>query len=397
MIGRPYNLHMSLELLVDCASACLVERVGGKPHWIAAAPGRVNLIGEHVDYNDGFVLPLAIDRHVVVAAVPRIDRVARWFSATANQSFEVRLDQTVVRGEPAWSNYVRGVMAGFVERGVSLPGFDAVIVSDVPLGGGLSSSAALEVAVATLIEAMVPHKLDRIEKALLCQRAEQMFAEMPCGIMDQFASTLARQGNLLLIDCRSQEVEHIPLNRGELAVMVIDTGVKHELTDGGYAARRGQCESAARKLGVSSLRDIAWADLEAKRSDLNDVEWRRARHVVTEIRRTLKAVEAIRQCDDQRLGELMAASHESLRVDYEVSCPELDLIVTTADEFSLRHLGQVVGSRMTGGGFGGSVVCLIQKAVANPLGTRIVAKYREEFGLEPTLFVTTAAEGAQNL
>lgn len=388
---------MSLALLVDRATDCLLERAGAKPHWIAAAPGRVNLIGEHVDYNDGFVLPLAIDRHVVVAALPRDDRVARWFSATANQSFEVALDKTIVRGEPAWSNYVRGVMAGFAERGVSLPGFDAVIVSDVPLGGGLSSSAALEVAVATLIESMGQHTLDPIEKALLCQKAEHTFAGMPCGVMDQFASTLARRDNLLLIDCRSLQFEHVPMTDDDLVIMVIDTGVKHELTDGGYAARRAQCESAARKLGVSSLRDISWDQLETRREDLTEVEWKRARHVVTEIGRTLEAVAAIRERNYQRLGELMAASHRSLRDDYEVSCVELDRIVELAGEFSARHPGQVVGSRMTGGGFGGSSVCLIKKTVAESLSGHIVAKYREEFSFEPNLFVTPAGAGARAL
>lgn len=401
---------MSLETLVDQATKGLAQWTGREAAWIAVAPGRVNLIGEHVDYNDGFVLPLAIDRHVVLAASPREDRRCRFHSLNFDASFELSLDQTIARGEPAWSNYVRGVFAGFAERGIAMQGFDAVIVSDVPVGGGLSSSAALEVATATLIEAITGQSLDPVQKALLCQRAEHTFAGMPCGIMDQFASTLAKEGRLLLIDCRSQEVTHVPLsdpalgdqasedhvlNEESLVVMVIDTGVQHELTDGGYAARRSQCEAAADRLGVKSLRNVTMAQLIAKRDSLTTLQWQRARHVVTEIARTLEAVDAIRTGDHVKLGDLMAASHASLRDDYEVSCDELDLVVATADAYRDEFPGKVVGSRMTGGGFGGCAVCLAKKTVADSLAMRIVETYELATGAKPHVFVTRLVQGAR--
>ena len=245
-----------LDQLVADTSRRFTQRFGGEPRWVVAAPGRVNLIGEHIDYNDGFVLPMAIDRYTVLAAGLAPGEVAAVYSVATDDEATISLaapQRHATRGH--WSNYVAGVLAGCVARDMRPGGLRAVVGSDVPVGGGLSSSAALEVATATLVEAMTGRTLDPVAKALLCQKAEHEFAGVPCGIMDQFASVMCQADHAMLLDCRSQEVEQIPLTDPAVTVLIINTNVKHELSGGEYAERRGQCETAAGKLGVKSLRD----------------------------------------------------------------------------------------------------------------------------------------------
>jgi galactokinase len=392
----------SLQQSIASATATFERRYGPPPRWIVAAPGRVNLIGEHVDYNDGFVMPMAIDRYCVIAAgdCPRFLSqekgtvpLARLFSVATVEEAEISIAVPAKHPTPGhWSNYVAGVVALCGERGMRPPGFHAVIDSAVPFGGGLSSSASLEVAAATLIEVMTSTTLDPVEKALLCQKAEHEFAGVPCGIMDQFASVMCRADHLMLLDCRSQQVEHIPLVDPKVTVLISNTNVKHELSGGEYAERRAQCESAARKLGVASLRDATLSQLEAQRGQLDAIEFQRARHVIGEIERTLDAATALKAGDWPRVGRLMYASHDSLRDDYEVSCPELDLLVNLARQ--IRAQGGVIGSRMTGGGFGGCTVSLVETSKIDGVSDYLAEHYQVETGIEPTMLTSRPARGA---
>ena len=354
------------------------------------APGRVNLIGEHTDYNGGFVLQMAIDRGIFIAGRLRPDGQVRLWTVPG-EAAAVVLDATqpMAKGEPAWSNYVRGVLAGIQQGGLAFPGFDGVITSNLPSGGGLSSSAALEIATATLVEALTGHKLDPLRKALLCQQAEHDFAGTPCGIMDQFAVNFGREGNLLLIDCQSQTFQHVPMKTGEVSLLVINSMVKHALNDGAYRQRREDCHAAARMLGVKELRDVTTAQVEAAKAQLPERLYLRARHVTTENSRTLAAVRALGDGAWSELGTLMFASHASLRDDFEVSCDELDLIVETA-----RAL-KVHGCRMTGGGFGGCCVALVPGDRAEAVASQLAASYHAATGLKPDIFATVPSAGPQ--
>jgi galactokinase len=376
------------------------QRYGREPQWIAAAPGRVNIIGEHIDYNDGFVLPMAIDRYCVVAAAVNTGDEATIYSVATDEETKIELapigtspSASAVRNRGHWSNYVAGVIAGCTEHNLRPKGFIAVIESDVPVGGGLSSSAAIEVATATLVEAMSGASLDPIEKALLCQKAEHEYAGVPCGIMDQFASVMGRPDHLMLLDCRSQQIEHIPFSDPNLTVLIINTNVKHQLAGGEYAERRSQCESAAHKLNISSLRDATLSQLENSRGQLSDAEYRRARHAIGEIARTFEAGAAIKAGQWPEVGELMYASHDSLRDDYEVSCRELDLLVELARDIGPK--GGIIGSRMTGGGFGGCTVSLVETAKVEQVARELSESYRAETGIEPSILTSRPARGAQ--
>jgi galactokinase len=390
------SLTPQLELLAKAAADEFARRLRRPPRWLVAAPGRVNLIGEHTDYNDGFVLPMAIDRHVVIAA----DRVpaqapARLFSTAFDQWATVTVRGSITPGPGGWASYVQGVIAGCLAVGLDAGPFEAVIHTDLPLGGGLSSSAALEVATATLLEAMTGRRLDPLQKVLLCQKAEHDFAGVPCGVMDQFSSVLGRADTLLLLDCRALTVERTPLSDPEVLVLIVNSNVKHALTDGGYAARRQQCEAAARILGVPALRDATHEQLDERRDALGDVPYRRARHVVSEIARTVAAAAALRRGDWAEVGRLMYASHASLRDDFAVSCAELDLLVDLAA--ALGPAGGVIGSRMTGGGFGGCTVSLVRRESVDPIARHIREGYLQRTGRPATVFVTRPADGARIL
>ena len=384
-----------LPALVSEAKDELQSRFGVSASIVAAAPGRVNLIGEHIDYCDGFVLPFAIERAVVIAAVPNGTDEARIATAFDSEGAVIPTGTTQEISTPKWSNYLRGVIHGFQQRGISIPGFDAFIVSSLPGGAGLSSSAALECAAATLLEELTGTELGSREKALLAQKAEHDFAEVPCGIMDQFASTFGKEDQLILIDCRSGESEMVPFADPALTILVSNTKVSHELSDGGYAERRKNTEDGLAATGKSSWRDVTMTDVEAARTGMDQTIFRRSRHVVGEIDRTIGAVEALKRGDFSELGRLMYESHNSLRDDFEVSCPELDHLVATAAEIGRE--GGVIGARMTGGGFGGSTVTLCDAEKAEAIAAALVKSYEAEFGFAPEIFASRPADGARLL
>jgi galactokinase len=386
---------MSLELMAGRAAELFARCFGHPPRWLVAAPGRVNLIGEHTDYNDGFVLPMAIERYIVIAGGANQGREVTLHSETTGETARFSVRPKVEPGEPGWSNYVRGVVAGFPQPGKKLPGFDAVIESSLPYGGGLASSAALEVAVATLLEAMTGRTLDPIEKALLCQRAEHEFAGVPCGIMDQFTSILARENHALLLDCRSRTTTPVPMSNPDVTVLIINTNIRHKLAEGEYARRRSQCEEAARLLKVAALRDASLEALNAAREQLDPVVFRRARHVISENERTVQAARAIQASDWPGLGRLMYASHASLRDDYAVSCPELDAVMEIAR--GIGEAGGVIGCRMTGGGFGGCAVSLVRTAAARRITRQVDEAYEKKVGRQAIIFSSRPAASARIL
>jgi galactokinase len=381
------------KLAADTAN--LFAKTYGRPaRWIVAAPGRVNVIGEHTDYNDGFVLPTAIERYAVMAADKAADGKKAIEIRDASGADVAIIDTSVPvkPGSPKWSNYPRGVIAGMIERGLNPGGLDVLLNSTVPLGSGLSSSASLEVCTATLVEAVTGRTIVPVEKALLCQKAEHDFAGVPCGIMDQFISVMGQQNNLLLLDCRSRETQLVPMNDPAVSLLIANTNVKHELANGEYAQRRAQCEAAAQALGVASLRDATPDVLENAKGKMDDIVFRRARHVIGEIERTVHAAEAVRASNWPAVGQLMYASHESLRDDYEVSCKELDAIVEIAEGMGIK--GGVFGCRMTGGGFGGCAVALVKTELIESISAKIGADYKKKTGIEATIFTTRPAAGA---
>ena len=390
--------NLPLARLAEEAEQRFKEHFGRSPRWIVAAPGRVNLIGEHTDYNDGFVLPMAIERYTVIAADRPVEPNPTGREQVCchcdklKETATIDLHPPIERGKPVWANYLRGVFAGFQARGIETGSLDMLLHTNVPLGGGLSSSAALEVATATLIEAVTSRVLDPVEKALLCQKAEHDFAGVPCGIMDQFVSVMGRLNHLLLLDCRTRTTEWVPVSDPEISVLITNTNVRHELAGGEYAKRRAQCETAARHLGVTALRDVDMEALLKSQSCMDATVFRRAHHVVSENARTLRAAQAIRDSRWPEVGELMYASHESLRVDYEVSCRELDAVVDIAR--SLGSENGMIGCRMTGGGFGGCAVSLVKTDAIPLLSHQLSEAYRQRTGIEPTLFVSRPAAGA---
>jgi galactokinase len=340
---------------------------------------------------------MAIERYTVLAA----DRVPAgasaqitWHCTRANETAILPAHGEMPQGDPKWSNYIRGVLAQFLKQGVHTGPLDVVMSSNVPLGGGLSSSAALEVATATLVEAVTGKHVDPVEKALLCQKAEHEYAGVPCGIMDQFTSALGQPDHLLLLDCRSRTTELVPMTDPQVSVLIINTNKKHELVTGEYAKRRSQCEAAARALGVVSLRDATAESLTEAHSQgrLEPIVYRRACHVISEIERTEHAACGIRAGNWPTVGQLMYASHFSLRDYYEVSCAELDVLVEIAQ--SIGYAGGVMGCRMTGGGFGGCAVALVQTEKVESISQVMRDTYLKRTGIEPSLFVSRPGAGA---
>jgi galactokinase len=389
------QLNPDLSDLVSDAAAGLLGRFDAVAAITAAAPGRVNLIGEHIDYCDGFVLPFAIDRHIVIAGAANGTHEARLASFSEEEPSIFSLEEPQEPGTPKWANYLRGVIRGFQDRGHVIPGFDAFVVSSIPKGAGLSSSAALECAMATFLEGLLDTVLETKEKALLCQKAEHDFAGVPCGIMDQFASAFGKPNKLVLIDCRSGEPELIPFENPDLTVLVANTMVHHELTDGGYRARREQTEQGLAHLEKASWRDVTEAEVLANWESFGEPMRRRARHVVSETARTIAAAASLARNDFETLGPLMAASHDSLRDDFEVSCKELDLMVEIARKIGRN--GGVIGTRMTGGGFGGSTVTLCESGKASDVAATMAAEYLAATGIEPQIFASRPSQGAHRV
>jgi galactokinase len=365
--------------------AAFRERFGRAAALVAEAPGRVNLIGEHTDYNDGHVLPLAIDRTVAVAAAPGRDEVR---ALSLNFDDEDAFSPTAVERLPegGWRNYVRGAAWALAGAGHAVAGANLALTGDVPPGAGLSSSAALTVAAVGALAAASHLPVEPEEVAGIARRAENGFVGVQCGIMDQLAAVHGRQ-DAVLIDCRSLEIEPLPLPEG-LAVVVVDSAVRRALGDSPYNERRQECARAAAALGAAALRDVTLDELERKRGDLPKTLYRRARHVVSEEARVLAAAEALRAGDADTLGRLLVESHDSLRDDFEVSCRELDLLVELA-----RGVPGVAGARLTGAGFGGCTVNLVREEALPAFERAVVAAYREQTGLPAEMHVVRGHAG----
>ena len=389
------------------------ETFGRPPAFIASAPGRVNLIGEHTDYNDGYVFPVAIDKYLNIAARKRPDRQVRLYALDVDDSSEFSLDtlSAIPLQAPVWSHYLIGVASLLEASGKEIAGIDVVITGDVPIGAGLSSSAALSVA-ATLVFLTAGSELETIESednkkklAALCQRVEHEFVNVKCGIMDQTISLLGKENHALFLDCRSLEYEQVPLNLSEHYIAICNTKVKRELAASEYNKRRAECERGVDILrrwipGISSLRDIALTDFKKHEEELPALTQKRCRYVIEENARVLEAVSVLKRRSQRTLGKtdeslmhfgnLMNASHNGLRDDYEVSCKELDLLTDIA-----RSITGVIGSRMTGAGFGGCTVSIVHRDALEIFQTRVTTEYHEQTGIEPEIYLCNVSDGAQ--
>jgi galactokinase len=386
------NPVLPSESIVDALSKRFLELYGTPPK-VFRAPGRVNLIGEHTDYNDGFVMPIAIELCTWVAAGRRDDCILHAHSVHFGETIELPLDELAGPPRRHWSDYIRGVAAVLAASGQRLSGANLVIHGQLPLGAGLSSSAALEVATALAMMWTSNFELPPLEMVKLCQRAEHEYAGTRCGMMDQFATTFARFGHALMLDCRSFEYKLLPIP-SEASVVVANTMVRHELAAGEYNRRRADCETGVRILAqhlpnVRALRDVTPADLELHRSELPDPVYRRCRHVISENQRVLGAAEALQVGDLDRFGKFMYDSHRSLRCDYQVSSGELDVLVELASACQ-----GVYGARMTGGGFGGCTVNLVRSDAVECFQSKIAEGYARATGMIPAVYACLAAEGA---
>ena len=363
---------------------------------IYRAPGRVNLIGEHTDYNDGFVLPAAIEFYCWVAAAPRFDDKLVIYSKNFNETVEAGLDSLSPLGKKHWANYPLGVAWALRQSGKPLTGASIYIAGEIPLGAGLSSSAAVEVAVGFALLNLSGYAVDRSELAQLCQKAENEFVSARVGIMDPFVSCYGRAAHALLLDCRSMEHKFVRLP-ADLQLVICNTMVRHELASGEYNARRAECEEGIRILRmifpeIRALRDVSLSQLNDNRRNLPLKVFARCCHVITENARVNSAVEALHRGDSKALRPLLQESHRSLRDDYEVSCGELDLMV----EIAMAQPG-LIGARMTGGGFGGCTINLVESAAVNNFRRNVAAEYFSKTSLTPEIYVSPASEGAQQI
>ena len=369
------------------------QQFGSGPAFVARAPGRVNLIGEHTDYNGGFVLPAAINREIKIACSPADGRTVTMYAVAMKEKRTFLLDK-LQKDACRWINYPQGVAMVLQGEGFKLRGMNAVVMGDVPLGAGLSSSAAFEVAAALAFGALSNLKIDGVRLARLCQRAENEFVGVNCGIMDQYVSIHAKANRAVFIDCKSLEHRLIPVDTVHSRIVISDTGVKRELASSEYNVRRGQCESAVEILkryvpGATCLRDISSKVLKAHEAELSDVVRKRARHVVSEDERVLQSLPLLEKGDLVAFGRLLNESHDSLRDDYEVSCRELDAMVESA-----RALPGCLGSRLTGAGFGGCTVSLVTAEAADAFCRELAKRYKAAIGLDARIIVSDAAEGA---
>jgi galactokinase len=374
------------------------DRFSAEPR-LFLAPGRVNLIGEHTDYNDGFVMPFAIDRHVLVAGKLRDDSIINVRAMDLDEEASLDLRAQPVKRRGSWLDYVEGgIRCVEQSAGAKLRGADLMISSTVPIGAGLSSSAAIETAVGHAILSLNEIQLDRKALAFASQQAEHEFVGIRSGIMDQFASVFGRHGHAMLLDCRSLEIEYIPLPKeDDVAIAVIDTKVKHNLASSEYNTRRAECEKGVEIMreylpDITSLRDVSRHEFERLMGHLPEPIRSRCRHVISENERTVTAAEAFRSSDFVKAGELMSNSHRSLRDDYKVSSAELDFLVETA-----REVVDVFGARMTGGGFGGCTVNLVGAGSVEELRSVTTAKYSKRFGFAPDFYIFQASSGASEL
>ncbi|MCM5556262.1 galactokinase [Pleomorphomonas sp. JP5] len=376
---------------VDELKAGFKDIFGGEP-FLVRAPGRVNLIGEHTDYNDGFIMPAALEYETRAAVAPRADRILRVHSTKIGVTKEFDLDDPAPQPKHDWTDYVFGVAVALAGAGKRLKGADIMIASSVPFGSGLSSSAALEVSIGYSLLTVAGLPIDTVELAKLCQKAENEFVGMRCGIMDQFISCNGQHDHALMIDCRSLEKRSVPIDP-RARIVVANSMVHHELASGEYNKRRASCEEAVRLLApalgpIKALRDVTPTDLEANKALLSEVTYRRARHIVTENERVIEAAEALAAGDLARCGALMNLSHASMRDDYEISCDEVDVLVDIAQKQS-----GVFGSRMTGGGFGGCTVSLVEAGAVESFMENVKAAYETATGLKSTIFACSPQQG----
>jgi galactokinase len=369
------------------------NRFGEEPRFFQA-PGRVNLIGEHTDYNDGFVMPFAIDRHMTTAAALRHDSKIEVYALDLNENATIDLDAPPERRRGSWIDYVEGTARSIRERFGDIGGVSMLITSTVPIGAGLSSSAAIEISIGLAILEVNSIPVDREKLAFAGQNAEHEYAGIRSGIMDQFASVFGKEGHAMLLDCRSLDIKYIPLANDEMSIVVIDTKVKHSLASSEYNTRRRECEQGVeliREQGkdIESLRDVTEEMLAEVEGKLPEVIARRCRHVVSENARTLRTAEAFSHGDLETAGKMMFESHRSLREDYEVSSPELDFLVDTASACD-----GVLGSRMTGGGFGGCTVNLLRNESVDDIRTKLTTAYATRFGFKPDVYTFHPGAGA---
>lgn len=360
------------------------------------APGRVNIIGEHTDYNDGFVMPCAINYGTAVSFAKRDDNKWRVFAIDLNEQDEFDLSQPIEPSEHKWANYVRGVVKFIQAKHPNFKqGADLAITSDVPMSSGLSSSAALEVSIGKTAQVLGNLPLSLTEIALIGQEAENKFVGCNCGNMDQLTSALGQKNHLVMIDCRSLDITPTPVPQG-YSIAIINSNVKHDLVAGEYNSRRQECEFAAHFFGVAKLRDITPEEFIARAAELNEVNelaYKRAKHIISENQRVLEAVEALKANDMTRLGELMGQSHDSMRDDFEITIPEIDYLV----ELAQVAIGKDGGARMTGGGFGGCIVCLVPNEKVDALRQLIAENYEKQTGIKETFHLCTASDGVHEI
>ncbi|MEH0688479.1 galactokinase [Vibrio cholerae] len=377
--------------LIQNVKSSFEKVLGYAPSHIIQAPGRVNLIGEHTDYNDGFVLPCAINYQTVVAAAKRDDNLVRVVSVDyGNAVDEFDITQAITfEQNKMWANYIRGVVKCLLARGYTFNGADISVSGNVPQGAGLSSSAALEVVIGQTFKELYKLDISQAEIALNGQQAENEFVGCNCGIMDQMISAEGRENHAMLLDCRTLETQSVSMP-AEMSVVIINSNKKRGLVDSEYNTRREQCEEAARIFGVPALRDVTIEEFNAKASELDAVVAKRARHVITENDRTLEAAQALRNNDIKRMGELMAKSHASMRDDFEITVKEIDVLV----EMVKKVIGDQGGVRMTGGGFGGCIVALVPPALVGDVRAVVEAQYEEQTGLKASIYVCQAKQGA---
>ncbi|QIL86296.1 galactokinase [Vibrio sp. HDW18] len=377
--------------LIQNVQTSFEQEFGYAPSHIVQAPGRVNLIGEHTDYNDGFVLPCAINYQTVVAATKRDDHLVRVISVDyGNALDEFDLTQEITfQANKMWANYIRGVVKCLLARGYALSGVDLCVSGNVPQGAGLSSSAALEVVIGQTFKELFNLAISQAEIALNGQQAENEFVGCNCGIMDQMISAQARANHAMLLDCRSLETQAVPMPE-EMAVVIINSNKKRGLVDSEYNTRRQQCEAAAGIFGVKALRDVSLEQFVAQEAQLEATVAKRARHVITENLRTLEAARALGENDLRRMGELMAESHASMRDDFEITVPEIDILV----EMVKQVIGEQGGVRMTGGGFGGCVVALVPRTLVDKVTATVEANYQQATGLSAAIYVCQSTQGA---
>lgn len=387
-----------LESHIQKVTATFQKEFGEKPAFVVRAPGRVNLIGEHTDYNEGFVFPCAINREMLIAASPNNTREVQVYSEEYKTLDKFSLDDLKKSSENSWVDYLRGTLDTLQKSGHKLSGFKAVLSGNVPQGAGLSSSAAYEVAVATFANEAFKLGISQKDIALLAQKAENQFIGVQCGIMDQFISALGQPDSALFIDCRSLDHKAVPTNFSQhgLSIVITNSGVRRGLVDSEYNARRTECQQGTKQLSeltgrkLNSLRDVSWEEFEKLQKQLPDVVAKRCRHVVSENHRVEEAVTALKSGDVAKFGKLMNESHVSLRDDFQVSCKELDFLV----DLTLKHTG-VLGARMTGAGFGGCTVALMPHNSVEQFKSKVIAEYEKQSGKKAEVYVCDAVAGAR--